>query len=194
MFWCYQGSKCLLKRGFFFSGVALLSGCGELNSQFTCPMKPGITCQSLDQVNTRVDQGQFAEAKDTKKGKEVKEVKEAKESKESKEAKSPTKNNFPLLAQTAPFRDSVPTTPVGDLTDSADSTHPGVTRTPEQVMRLWIAPYQDSQGNYFSSTRVYHVIQPGQWSFAFSPFSASSALSGFSTELTESVNESDADV
>ena len=31
-------------------------------------------------------------------------------------------------------------------------------------MRLWIAPYQDSQGNYFSSTQVYHVIQPGHWS------------------------------
>ena len=31
-------------------------------------------------------------------------------------------------------------------------------------MRLWIAPYQDSRGNYYSSTLVYHVIQTGHWS------------------------------
>ncbi len=31
-------------------------------------------------------------------------------------------------------------------------------------MRLWIAPYQDKQGNYFSANTVYHVIQPGHWS------------------------------
>ena len=37
----------------------LLSGCSSLNSEFDCPMKPGVMCQSLDQVNTMVDQGKL---------------------------------------------------------------------------------------------------------------------------------------
>ena len=88
-------------------------------------MKPGVTCQSLDQVNTMVDQGKLAEAKP-----------------------KPAPSTDPLLTVNVSY--------------SAD--HHEVTRSPEPVMRLWIAPYQDSQGNYFSSTQIYHVIHPGHWS------------------------------
>lgn len=35
----------------------LLTGCAHMNSDFTCPMKPGQMCNSLDEVNTMVDQG-----------------------------------------------------------------------------------------------------------------------------------------
>ena len=55
--------KSIIQYGFILGCAVMLSGCGELNSQFTCPMKPGVTCQSLDQVNTMVDQGKLAEAK-----------------------------------------------------------------------------------------------------------------------------------
>lgn len=34
-----------------------LSSCASLNSQFDCPMKPGVMCESLDEVNHQVDQG-----------------------------------------------------------------------------------------------------------------------------------------
>jgi conjugal transfer pilus assembly protein TraV len=124
--WYLQRSRKLFTLGLIIGCSVMLSGCGELNSQFTCPMKPGVTCQSLDQVNTMVDQGKLAEVKPT-----------------------------PLPAQSA---DPVLTVNINYSVDG------GVTRSPEQVMRLWIAPYQDSQGNYFSSTQVYHVIQPGHWS------------------------------
>ncbi len=124
--WHFQRSRKLFNLSLILGCSAMLSGCGELNSQFTCPMKPGVTCQSLDQVNTMVDQGKLAEAKPT-----------------------------PTPAQSA---DSVLTV---NISYSADE---GVSRSPEQVMRLWVAPYQDNQGNYFSSTHVYHVIQPGHWS------------------------------
>ena len=39
--------------------VSLLTGCTEMNSKFDCPMKPGICCESIDQINSRVDAGQF---------------------------------------------------------------------------------------------------------------------------------------
>jgi conjugal transfer pilus assembly protein TraV len=122
--WYFQRSRELLTLGLMIGCSAMLSGCGELNSQFSCPMKPGVTCQSLDQVNTLVDQGKLAEAKQKN-----------------------LPSNDPVLTVNVSY--------------SADD---GVIRSPEKMMRLWIAPYQDSQGNYFSSTRVYHVIQPGHWS------------------------------
>ncbi len=115
----FQRLKVLFSVGIFLGCTVILSGCGGLNSQFSCPMKPGVTCQSLDQVNSLIDQGK--------------------------------------LAQSA--------SPVDiHLADADDSNHHTIQRTPDTVMRLWIAPYEDSQGNYFSSTRVYHVIQPGSWS------------------------------
>lgn len=123
--WYFQRSRKLLTLGLILGCSVMLSGCGELNSQFTCPMKPGVTCQSLDQVNTMVDQGKLAEAK----------------------PQQSTPSTEPMLTVNIRY-----------------SAEDGVTRSPEQVMRLWIAPYQDSQGNYFSSTQVYHVIQPGHWS------------------------------
>ena len=61
--WYFQRSRKLFNLSLILGCSAMLSGCGEFNSQFTCPMKPGVTCQSLDQVNTMVDQGKLAEAK-----------------------------------------------------------------------------------------------------------------------------------
>ena len=42
-----------------------------------------------------------------------------------------------------------------------DHGHP--VRYGEGVMRLWIAPYEDTDGNYHQANRVYSVVQEGQW-------------------------------
>ncbi len=130
--WSPKNSKQLFTIGVMVSLSSALMGCGELNSQFTCPMKLGVSCQSLDQVNTLVDQGKLAQAKP---------------------ASSVEKTTL--------------TVDIHYLSDAGESTD-FIKRNPETVMRLWIAPYQDSQGNYFSANTVYHVIQPGQWSPATS--------------------------
>jgi conjugal transfer pilus assembly protein TraV len=124
--WYFQRSRKLLTLGLMIGCSAMLSGCGELNSQFSCPMKPGVTCQSLDQVNTLVDQGKLAAVKPTL---------------------TPAQSADPVWTVNMHY-----------------SSDEAVNRSPEQVMRLWVAPYQDNQGNYFSSTHVYHVIQSGHWS------------------------------
>lgn len=36
-------------------------------------------------------------------------------------------------------------------------------RTHDKVARIWIAPFEDSDGDYYQATTVYHVIQPGEW-------------------------------
>ena len=39
--------------------LLMLSGCSTMNDQFSCPMKPGVQCQSLDQVNAQIDKGEI---------------------------------------------------------------------------------------------------------------------------------------
>ncbi len=116
----------IIQSDFINHTHSTLAGCGELNSQFTCPMKPGVTCQSLDEVNTLVDQGKLTQSKP------------------------------------APSAETTLTMDIHYLADAGDSSD-SIKRNPETVMRLWIAPYQDKQGNYFSAHIVYHVIQPGHW-------------------------------
>lgn len=48
-----------------FSSTVLLSGCAHLNSQFDCPMRPGVMCKSVDQINTMVNQGQLGHETET---------------------------------------------------------------------------------------------------------------------------------
>src|SRR5271169_2939063 len=112
--WSPKNSKQLFTIGVMVSLSSALMGCGELNSQFTCPMKPGVSCQSLDQVNTLVDQGKLAQSKP------------------------------------APSNETTLTVDIQYLADAGDSTD-SIKRNPETVMRLWVAPYQDNQGNYFSA-------------------------------------------
>ena len=38
-----------------FCGTSLLSSCAP--SHFDCPLVSGISCQSLEQINTRIDAG-----------------------------------------------------------------------------------------------------------------------------------------
>ncbi|MFA6302190.1 MAG: type IV conjugative transfer system lipoprotein TraV [Legionella sp.] len=33
----------------------------------------------------------------------------------------------------------------------------------EGVMPLWVAPYEDTDGNYHQANRVYSVVKEGQW-------------------------------
>jgi len=36
-------------------------------------------------------------------------------------------------------------------------------RIQEQIMPIWLAPYQDKEGNYHDATTVYTIVHPGIW-------------------------------
>jgi len=76
--------------------MLVLSGCAGMNPKFDCPMKPGIRCESLDQVNDRVNRGEIG-------------------------------------------------------------------RYAETVQHVWIAPFEDTSGNYHEESNVYSVVEPGYW-------------------------------
>lgn len=40
---------------------------------------------------------------------------------------------------------------------------PKPVRVPEEVMRIWVAPYQDAQGNYHGEKFVYAVVKSSAW-------------------------------
>jgi conjugal transfer pilus assembly protein TraV len=86
--------------------LLFLTGCSTLNSQFDCPMRPGIRCESLDQVNSRVDRGEI--------GQEM------------------LKTSLPI-------------------------------RKRETVLPIWIAPFEDTDGNYHQASEIYTILNPGHW-------------------------------
>lgn len=113
-----------------FISLIALSGCSSnLNSNFDCPMKPGVMCQSLDGVNTQVDQGKLG-----------------------------SNNSGQLnIGQTAFDGNFAPTYPAAVM-------QPGQPlRYGETVMRIWVAPYQDKDGNYYQPSTFYTIVKPGHW-------------------------------
>lgn len=121
------------KRLFFCINLfsLLLTGCAGLNSNFSCPMQPGVQCNSLDQVNTMIDQGKVG----------------AKRTIENSNLTSATIQNQPAtFANLGSF-----------------SANPESLRHPETVMRIWIASYEDQDGNYHQPGMLYSVVKPGQW-------------------------------
>ncbi|MCD8525497.1 MAG: type IV conjugative transfer system lipoprotein TraV [Gammaproteobacteria bacterium] len=118
-----------------------LTGCAEMNSDFTCPMTNGMQCKRIDQVNGMVDQG----AIDT-------------------------------TGQDAPTSSAQTTgsgiTPDGNVANAqfiypypkdAEAVPGQPLRYGESVMRLWIAPYEDTQDNYHAPSIVYTVVKSGHW-------------------------------
>lgn len=108
-----------------------LSGCSNMNSNFDCPMKDGIRCQSLDQVNDAVDSGEIG-------GGSAKGV----------------SYSSPYMEQ-AVFKDNPA------YMDSSTGLSP--IRNPESVVRVWVAPFEDTEGNFHQASDVYAVSKPGYW-------------------------------
>lgn len=40
---------------------------------------------------------------------------------------------------------------------------PKPVRLPDEVMRIWVAPHQDAQGNYHGEKFLYAVVKPSTW-------------------------------
>jgi len=117
-----------VKRGFIilhvFMGIVLQTGCASMNNSFDCPMKSGTRCESLDQVNAKIDRGEIGNDADGKVWK-----------------------NSAIAWNAA--------------TIIAGSKNP--LRHAETVQQIWVAPFEDSEGNYHAASSVYAVMQPGFW-------------------------------
>ena len=57
----------------------------------------------------------------------------------------------------------IPVTSVAYPISSSNGSLSSVTRMPEQYVKIWFAPYQDSVGNLHEECAVHTVMQTGQW-------------------------------
>jgi hypothetical protein len=57
----------------------------------------------------------------------------------------------------------IPVTSVTYPISSPNGSLSSVTRMPEQYVKIWFAPYQDSAGNLHEECAVHTVMQTGQW-------------------------------
>jgi type IV conjugative transfer system lipoprotein TraV len=117
--------------------AALLSGCASLNSSFDCPMKPGVMCESLDEVNMQVDQGLLGSPTNT----------------------TPCKNCHKLVSNPTQLNDKASS---ANLSDANSNLNVPIRRS-ETTLRIWTAPYEDKDGNYYQPNVIYTVIKPGFW-------------------------------
>ena len=107
-----------------------LSGCAGMNSSFSCPMKPGYRCDSLDEVNRRIDQDELARRIDS------------------------TGALSASIENSADSSDATAPDPSIIKTVTANETSYG-----ESVLRLWIAPYADAAGSYHPPKVRYALLQ-----------------------------------
>ncbi|SRR5579883_1054164 len=109
---------------------SLLSACCSMNSEFECPMKPGIRCESLDQVNARVDRGEIGKSS--------------------------------LSSSCVKCTNSISRCPLfykgGMVRGGREPLRYG-----ETVMRVWVAPYEDTSGNYHQESDIFTVVKPAHW-------------------------------
>jgi len=116
--------KTLLNYFYVLIYFFMLAGCTTMNDQFSCPMKPGVMCQSLDQVNAKIDNG-----------------------------------NIKHFSASSEVSLQINTEPV---TKATKIGLPPV-RVPETLMPVWIAPYEDSRGNYHEESVIWTIVKSGYW-------------------------------
>ena len=113
----------------------VLSGCSTTSETFDCKAGKGVGCKSISQVNKMVDEGALGA---------------------EQEGNAHTPLSTPVITTaslSAGSQDS-------DIPLSDDMV---VHRIREEHLRVWIAPFQDHQGNLHEGTVVHTVLKPGFW-------------------------------
>ena len=152
------------------AGVATLSGCTVGSSEFTCPGVPkGMACQSTRDVYQRTE-GSMDEIDDaSSKPKQPSAPRVVgggrKQTTASSHQRTPTRSGATTAGGDRPgraARSAVSTqrervTPVRQREDLP-------IRKPAQVMRIWVAPWEDRDGNLHMSGLIYTEIVKRRWS------------------------------
>lgn len=133
----------------------LAAGCSGGSSRYGCPAEPGYSCKSVSEV--------YAEA--TSGGKSP--VESLNESPGNKKRIRAAGNLGKKLVKGRNFRMGWNTPNRTDSEEAAD-THSGDNKAmpvylPPPVIRLWIAPWQDSRGVFHSEKYVYVLVGKGRW-------------------------------
>lgn len=115
-----------------------LCACSTTSETFDCPAGKGVGCKSVTEINQMIDQGALS--------------------------------GVPVAAEKinstqAPPSLALANTPLSDsrVSDLRVSDEISVQRIQEEHLRVWIAPFQDTQGNLHEGSIVHTVLKPGSW-------------------------------
>lgn len=121
----------------------LLSGCSTTSETFDCSPGKGVGCKSISEVNHMVDQGVLGEGALGKGGNNVTTI-------------LPPE----LVIAMGSLEDKL-TGIQGAGLRLVDGGH--ARRVPEEHLRVWVAPFQDDQGNLHEGSVIHTVLKPGHW-------------------------------
>ena len=133
------GSAVLLGLSFCLS----LCACSTTSETFDCPAGNGVGCKSISEINQMVDQGTLGS--EMEKGKQSMVL----------------PLSAPIMATGSSAVESSAAIPFSD----AIAVH----RIQEEHLRVWIAPFQDEQGNLHEGSVIHTVLKPGYWQLRASP-------------------------
>lgn len=120
-----------------------LTGCSQYQEEYDCSAGKGIGCKSITEVKKMLNQGEIDIPESTT------ETYQGRGATGKMTIMSPVINNVP----------SKGVSPISFM----DSSGMLIQRTPEKPLRIWIAPYQDSEGNLREASVVHTVVQGGYW-------------------------------
>lgn len=129
-------SAPLLGLAFCFS----LCACSTTSETFDCPSGKGVGCKSISEVNHIVNQGGLGDG-EVERG-----------------VQFITPLFTPVISTDSAGVDTLSKPPAISLSDTM-----AVQRIQEEHLRVWIAPYQDAQGNLHEGSIVHTVLKPGSW-------------------------------
>ena len=139
-----------IKAALFMSIAShLLVGCAAYDESFDCPAGKGIGCQSVTEVKKKLNQGAIDMPETTTEA----------------AARCGGKTPFlpPIVSHGQGKIDFADQTAGIDPVVFIDSHGMTLSRAREHPLRVWIAPYQDSDGNFHEASIVHTVIRPGYW-------------------------------
>lgn len=130
--------------------TVVLTGCSSLSvgsSEYACPGMPdGVQCMSTRDVYAATNDGNVP--RPLVKGEKVNE-------------QASDEGSLQYVGSTDPQQDFINTYVAPQLPD-----RPVPIRTPAQVMRIWIAPWEDTNGDLITTGYVHTEIEPRRWVIA----------------------------
>lgn len=114
-----------------------LSGCSLSGNRYSCPLEKGVRCLSTSEAYSQSHNGQVPKAVD------------------GKQAANTVKTNHDTAKRNSSENEPYHVVKVRDFAKPL--------RTPSQVMRIWIAPWQDKQDDLSISGYLYTEIESRKW-------------------------------
>lgn len=150
--------KLLILISLFLLG---LFACG--NPKYGCPYGEGVTCKSVSRVYEESLTGELEKEKEVKK--RLREIEESqKPRKLGKTSRIPT-SSITSHSSLNPKPVKVTQSQLLTFNPGIKSDKPDVLplRTPPEILRIWIAPWEDSSGALHSGSYIYLVVDSGKW-------------------------------